>query len=92
MEECSDPDRTWYPYRRVCFATMEREAAQAAYESLHGEHAGWHDGTFTSWVGVRSAEYPYSATSGVAIGVAPRDLSPHDDFTTDRDASPFPPD
>lgn len=89
LSECADPKRVWYSYRRICYATMEREAASDAYVALHGEDAAFHDGTFTSWVKVRSAEHPYSAMAGVSIGVARQDLAPHDKFTTDRDASPI---
>lgn len=70
---------------------MEREAAQEAYETLHGDDAGYHDGTFTRWSGKRSAEFPYAAGSGVTIGVADSDVAPWDKFTTDRSASPLPP-
>lgn len=83
-----DPKRVWYPYRRVCYATMEREAAAEAYTSLHDEDAAYHDGTFTNWAKKRSAEYPYAAMAGVSIGVAKVDLAPHDEFTTQVDASP----
>lgn len=88
LSECTDPKRIWYPYRRVCYATMEREAAVDAYAALHGEDAAYHDGTFTSWAKVRSDGHPYSAMAGVSIGVAKRDLAPWDLFTTKRDASP----
>ena len=88
---CSNPNRTLYPFRRICYATMEREAAEAAYQALHGEKAGWHDGTFTSWAAERSPSHPYPAMAGVSIGVAATDLTPWDRFTTQRDASPVPP-
>lgn len=67
---------------------MEREAAQEAYTSLHGEDAAWHDGTFKRWSKSRSDEFPYAAGSGVSFGVADVDLAPWDRFTTERDASP----
>ena len=70
---------------------MEREAAAAAVASLRGEDANYHDGTFTSWAKERSASHPYPAGAGEAIGVADRDLTPWDEFTTKRDASPVPP-
>jgi len=94
VAECSDPARRFYPFRRVCYATMERFAADAAYSALHTEEAGaaYHDGTFTSWAAKRSASHPYSAMAGVTIGVADRDLAPWDRFTKDRDASPVAPD
>ena len=70
---------------------MEREAAAAAVASLRGEDANYHDGTFTSWAKERSASHPYPAGAGEAIGVADRDLTPWDEFTTKLDASPIPP-
>lgn len=91
IAECTDPNILWYPYRRVCYATMEREAASDAYAALHGEDAAFHNGTFTSWSKTRSAAHPYSAMAGVSIGVAKTDVAPHDLFTTDRDASPVRP-
>lgn len=93
LSECSDPERKWYPYRRVCYATMEREAAEVAYSTLHGADtdAQWHNGTFASWSKERSAAHPYSASSGMSIGVADRDLAPWDKFTTEVDASPIQP-
>lgn len=87
MEECSDPERSWYPYRRICYAAMERAAAQDAYADLH-EKAAFHDGTFQSWNEKRSPEFPYHHSHGVGIGVAPIDPTPWDAFTTERDASP----
>lgn len=68
---------------------MEKLAAEAAYNALHDEEAGFHDGTFTSWAPKRSVRHPYAATAGMAIGVAKRDVAPHDLFTTRRDASPI---
>lgn len=89
-EQCSDHKRPWYSYRRVCYATMEREAAQAAYEALH-EKQPWHDGTFTSWAKERSASHPYRYDAGVSIGATETDLTPWDLFTTKADASPVQP-
>ena len=91
IDECSDPKRLWYPFRRICYATMEREAALAAYNELHGEDAAYHNGTFTSWSKTRSSSHPYGAGDGVSIGVAQMDVNPWDKFTTERDASPLPP-
>ena len=90
VSECADPMWSFYPFRRICYATMEREAADAAYAALHDQDSGamFHDGTFTSWAAKRSPSHPYAATAGVTIGVADRDLAPWDRFTKDRDASP----
>lgn len=90
IAECADHERTFYPFRRVCYATMEREAAEAAYAARH-EDKPWHDGTFTSWSKERSDSHPYRFDSGVMIGVADHDLTPWDYFTTRESASPIPP-
>lgn len=90
IEECSDPARKFYPYRRVCYATMERQAASEAYHALHEERP-YHDGTFQSWAAKRSASHPYHFEAAVTIGVATTDLAPWDHFTTKRNASPVAP-
>lgn len=89
-EVCSDHERTFYPHRSVCYASMETEAAQAAYDALH-EKRPWHDGTFASWSEKRDAGHPYHYTHGVRIGVAETDLAPWDAFTTVEHASPVKP-
>lgn len=91
MDECSDPGRKWYPYRRICYATMERVGAEEAVAAVRGETALWHNGTFIDWAKVRDKDHPYPAGAGETIDVATRDLTPWDEFTTKRDASPLPP-
>ncbi|WP_370290238.1 hypothetical protein [Nocardioides sp.] len=91
IAECSDPEREWYPFRTVCFATQAQAAHQARYERLH-EKAQWHNGIFTSWSERQTDEHPFHRDAGVRIGVAERDLHPWDDFTREPDASPIPPD
>jgi predicted amidophosphoribosyltransferase len=91
IDVCSDPERApRYPYRRICYSSMEREAAQAAYEAKH-EKAPWHDGTFESWAGEQSPEHPYHFRHGVTVGVADRNVAPWDKFTTKAKASPIAP-
>lgn len=89
MAECSDPQRKNYPFRRVCYATMELEAASSTYDDLHKD-APYHDGTFQSWSKERGEAFPYRYTEGVKLGVADHDLAPWDTFTTDMNASPLP--
>lgn len=69
---------------------MERDAADAFYAKLH-EKEPFHDGSFTSWSKDRGLGHPYHFRDGVSIGVAGHDLTPHDKFTTERDASPVRP-
>ncbi|HEY9353474.1 MAG TPA: hypothetical protein VIP28_09500, partial [Nocardioides sp.] len=90
ISECSDPETDYYPFRFVCYATMEREAANAAYADLH-EDAPFHNGTFTSWAKERSKRHPYRYNDGVTITVAGHDPTPWDKFTTEVNASPAPP-
>jgi hypothetical protein len=90
VEHCSDPKRKNYPFRRICYASMEREAAKAAYQELHKD-LKWHDGTFESWSKERSDQFPYPADAGVHIGVSDVDVTPWDRFMTDVDASPHAP-
>lgn len=79
-----------YPLRLICYPSMEREAAHAAYEALHRE-LPWHDGTFQSWAKERSSSHPYHFTHGVRVSVSDEDLAPWDTFTTERNASPLRP-
>lgn len=67
----------------VCYATMERSAAQARWETLHEERP-YHNGTHRSWAKEMSPEHPYYRDSGVNIWVAPRDINPDDDFLGGR--------
>jgi hypothetical protein len=86
---CSDPEATLYPQREVCYATMEREAANARYARLH-EKSQWHDGSFTRWAEEPSDSHPYRYDHGVTVGVSETDLYPDDDFLTKVSASPHP--
>lgn len=69
---------------------MEQQAADALYAKLH-EKEPFHDGTFTSWATDRTLDHPYHFKDGVSIGVAGFDVTPHDQFTTEVNASPTPP-
>lgn len=89
--ECSDPEREWYPFRSVCFATMARSTHEKRYADLH-EDEPWHNGLFTEWGAQRTSETPYHRDAGVTVGVAEVDMHPWDDFTRDPNASPIKPD
>jgi hypothetical protein len=90
VEECADHERDWYGFRRVCYATAARAAAQALYDDLHKDRP-FHDGSFTSWSKTRSKAHPFHHNDGVTIGSAAEDINPWDEFTTKVDASPVPP-
>lgn len=81
--ECSDHERTWYPQRLVCFASMERAAAQRRWDQLHDARP-YHDGTFTSWAKESDPEHPYHYNDGVTIWVNDVDLSPDDEFLAEE--------
>lgn len=74
----------------VCYATMERDAADAAYAKLHEEEP-YHNGSFTSWSKHRGEEHPYHFRDGVSIGVTDHDVTPWDKFPTEVNASPVRP-
>jgi hypothetical protein len=78
-EVCADPERTFYPQRIVCYATMEQQAAEALYERLHHDRP-WHDGTFEDWAAEPSTSHPYHISHGVTIVATERDFAPDDDF------------
>lgn len=81
LDECSDPERDWYPQRTICYATREREAATALYAEIHQERP-FHDGTETLWASQRSRATPYHFSEGVRIYVADVDVNPDDQFLT----------
>lgn len=67
---------------------MEKASAEFRYARLH-EDAPYHDGTFTSWAKEQSTSHPLHYSAGVTIWVAQVDIAPHDEFTTDAQASPI---
>ena len=80
-EECRQPEKRWYPQRTICYATMERAAAEWRYDQLHQDpESPYHDGSFKNWSEKRTVEAPYHYGDGVNIWVAPVDLAPDDDF------------
>lgn len=85
-ELCTDPDSTWYPQRSICYATREREAAEAKYAALH-EKRPYHDGTYESWAEKRTDDHPYHYSDGVTIWVAEQDVNPDDKFLDPPDIS-----
>lgn len=86
-EDCADPERPWFPQRTVCYAAMERAAAEWKYAELHKVEP-YHDGSFRRWSRERTDSHPYGAHDGVTIWVADVDLAPHDHFLGGRHACP----
>lgn len=78
-----------YPQREICYATMERDAANARYARLHSDRP-WHNGRFQGWSKEPSTAAPYKYDMGVTIGVSDTDLRPDDKFLTEESASPQP--
>jgi hypothetical protein len=87
MDECSDPRTSWYPQRRICYATMALQSAEAKYDELHKD-LPFHDGTFSNWSVDRSRQAPFHYRDGVSLWVADIDLTPDDDFLSLADQSP----
>lgn len=84
---CSDPEGIFYPQRDVCYASMEREAANAKWARMH-EDRPWHNGSWTSWESKPSAGHPYHRDHGLVIGVAVTDLRPDDTFLSEVNCGP----
>lgn len=76
---CSDPDRDWYPSRRVCYASMAEASANRRYDALH-ENRPYHNGTFGEWRERPDTDHLFSARDGVTITVAEYDPTPGEDF------------
>lgn len=76
---CSDPNRVWYPQRKVCHVTMQEAAAQRRYREIHQDRP-YHDGTFTNWTAEPTTGTPYHYLDGVEIYVAEVDINPGDEF------------
>jgi hypothetical protein len=80
-EKCSDPAGDWFPQMTICFATMERQAAQRRWENLHpSEGACWHDGRHKRWSRTRTKRTPFHRDDGVTIFATEDDLGLGGDF------------
>lgn len=66
---------------------MEREAANAKWQRLHGDRQ-WHNGSWTSWSEKPSADHPYHRDHGLRVGVAREDLRPDDRFLSVENCGP----
>lgn len=69
----------FYPYRAICYASMETAAANARYDDIHKDEP-FHDGTFENWSAKRTHAFPYHARDGVVIGASTTNLNPDDAF------------
>jgi hypothetical protein len=90
LNECTDPDRDLFAYRRICNVTMVQKAAEADYQALHKDRP-YHNGDFTDWSATRSSKHPFHFEWAVTIGVAPVDVNPHDEFRAVEKQSPYAP-
>lgn len=65
---CSDPERPFYPQRRMCYATATREVTARRLVDKYGHPEG----------------VEVHPTDGMGIWASPEDLTPDDDFLGDR--------
>lgn len=61
---CSDPDRPFYPQRRMCYSTAARAIAVRRLQEKHGHAEG-------------TEAHPLD---GMNVYASPEDLTPDDDF------------
>lgn len=80
---CLDHATLWYPQRNICYRTMETAAANWRYDQIH-EDRPYHDGTFTDFSEHRTLSTPYHYRDGVTVWVSEQDLTPDDNFLTQR--------
>lgn len=78
-DECSDPDRDWFPQRTICWATVQQRVAERRYDLAHSEMP-YHDGTETFWSKEPGGHYLWHYLDGVNIWVSEHDLTPEDRF------------
>jgi hypothetical protein len=78
-EDCSDPDKAWFPQLTVCYATRERQAAHRRFEALHSK-LPFHDGDWGGWAKDQSVDAPYHFMEGSTVWVAATDLGLGGDF------------
>lgn len=78
-EDCSDPDKPWYPQRNICYASREQAAADRRYGAKH-EKQPFHNGRDVGWSKDSAKHAPYHFREGVRVYVAPFDVNPEDDF------------
>ena len=83
-DECSDPDKDWYPQLTVCYVTRARLAAQRTWDALH-EKLPFHDGEFKQWQRDPAPGFFHYA-EGSTVWVASTDLGQGGDFLRQRDA------
>jgi hypothetical protein len=62
---CSDPERAFYPQRRMCYATAVRELTLRRLQAKHKQEPGIDD---------------LHPLDGMGVYVSPDDLTPDDDF------------
>lgn len=86
-EDCSDPERVWYPQLTLCYATRDRVAAQRRWETLHKDRM-YHDGKFARWAKEPGRATPYHLLDGATVWVSQTDLGLGGDFLDGGSAAP----
>lgn len=78
-EDCGDPDRVWYPQRRVCYAGRAQSVADRLYAMKHDE-TPFHNGAERAWAKKATPGQAFHFRDGVHVWVSPEDLTPDDKF------------
>jgi hypothetical protein len=89
--ECGDDKRDWFPQRIICQPEAQLLAAKRLFDLLHKDKP-YHDGKFLMWAEVPSRLTPFHYADATRFFMSPIELSPWDNWTTDRHASPDKPD
>lgn len=76
---CGNPDRDFYPVRRICWQTAASAAFARMYDLMHADEP-YHDGTFTHWSKHPSKATPFKYDDGVTVYASPVNEHPDDDF------------
>lgn len=78
-EDCSDPDRPWYPQRHVCYASRAQAVADRQYGEKHNKQP-FHNGHEARWTDKYTPQAPFHFRDGTRVWVSQYDLTPDDGF------------
>lgn len=81
LEDCRDPDKAgdWFPQRSVCYAAMNRSAANRRYDDKHKDKP-FHDGRFQAFAKDAGKGAPFHVRDGVTVWTSAVDYAPDDRF------------